>query len=59
MRNSGFADLYFIVAVMIFTLIFCGAAVFFFFRTFYREKRAAEAARHQRAAKKTETELQN
>ncbi len=48
MPNSALAETYFIAAMMILILIVCGASVFFFFRTFQREKKAkleADAAK--------------
>jgi heme/copper-type cytochrome/quinol oxidase subunit 2 len=59
MSNSGLSELYFIAAMMILTLIGSGVAVFFFVRTFKREKREKEAARKQKIRQKTETEIQN
>ncbi|CAN5732036.1 hypothetical protein BH24ACI2_BH24ACI2_12170 [soil metagenome] len=38
MSNSALAEIYFIAAMMILTFIISGVAVYFFFRTFKKEK---------------------
>jgi SRSO17 transposase len=56
MSNSALSELYFILAMIILSLIGGGIAVFIFVRTFRREKREKEAARRQKLATKTETQ---
>jgi cbb3-type cytochrome oxidase subunit 3 len=56
MPNSGLAEIYFIAAMFVLILIVCSVAVYFFFRTYNREKR-------ERAEKKSiqnpKSEIQN
>ena len=47
MPNSSLAEIYFIAAMMILIFVLSGVAVFFFFRTFKKEK-----AQNQREAEK-------
>lgn len=42
MPNSALSEVYFIAAMMILILIICGVAVYFFFKTFYKEKEQKE-----------------
>jgi hypothetical protein len=39
MPNSGLAEIYFIAGMMVLILIVCAATVYFFFRTYAKEKR--------------------
>jgi hypothetical protein len=59
MPNSGLAELYFIAAMFALIFIICGVAVFFFFRTFKREKRAREEAKKQSTNQAQEPEIQS
>lgn len=42
MPNSSLAEVYFIVVMMLLILIICGVSVYFFFKTFYKEKKLRE-----------------
>lgn len=57
MPNSALAEIYFIGAMFVLIFIVCGVAVFFFFRTFKREKQAKEleAKRKKDSLEKAET----
>ncbi len=43
MSNSTLAEIYFVAGMMIVVLVICGVATYFFFKTFYAEKRGAQA----------------
>jgi flagellar basal body-associated protein FliL len=60
MPYSGVAEMYFIVAMMILILIVCGLAVFFFFKTYKREKAEKETeAKRKSAVQNPKSEIQN
>ena len=59
MPNSGLAELYFIAAMFVLILIICGAAVFFFFRTYKRENLEKKNAEKQKARQSSKSEAQN
>lgn len=50
MPGAGRAEVYFIAAMMILILIFCGVSVFFFFKTYRKEMREREERRAKKDA---------
>lgn len=56
MSKSAIAEIYFIAAMMIFTLILSGFACFFFFRTYKKEKAQHRQERENKIKEKTEKE---
>lgn len=54
MPNSWLAEIYFISAMMILILVGSGVAVFFFFRTFKREKAQRQKETDKRLKEKHE-----
>jgi phosphotransferase system glucose/maltose/N-acetylglucosamine-specific IIC component len=54
MPNSALAEVYFIAAMMILILIICGVSVYFFFKTFYKEKRFKEKLKEAEKRKKAQ-----
>lgn len=52
MPNSALAEVYFIAAMFILTFIISAVAVFFFFRTFKREKQSREIEKKKKAVDK-------
>ncbi len=48
MPNSGIAEFYFIAGMMVLILIVCAATVYFFFKTYAKEKRDKETRRAER-----------
>lgn len=53
MINAGTAEMYFIIAMMILIMVISVAAVYFFFRTYNKEK-AEKQKRIENKQKKTE-----
>jgi uncharacterized protein YpmB len=43
MPEAARAEVYFIAAMMVIILVVCGLAVYFFFKTLYKEKRETAA----------------
>lgn len=58
MPGAGTSEIIFITAMMVLILIVCGATVYFFFKTYAKEKRDRELKSAAKAARAKATEDQ-
>ncbi len=56
MPGSGRSEIFFIIGMMVLTLILSGIAMYFFVRTYRKEMRQREAQRNNKRAAKTARE---